>query len=155
MLPISPVEQLREALPVLLERVSFAEAEVEAVTISQLEFHLRDHEQKVWHAHYNPETGAVSGHREREQAGNGTSFRQFLLNLHKSRGYPDFETNTRSVWAMAVDAMSFTMIFWGISGIVMWWQIKRTRLVGGVCLMLSLTAALWVGFEMHSLITGA
>jgi hypothetical protein len=50
--------------------------------------------------------------------------------------------------------MAFTMCFWGLSGLVMWWQIKATRRAGAVVLALSAVAATALGFAMHTAMTG-
>jgi hypothetical protein len=46
------------------------------------------------------------------------------------------------------------MCFWGLSGLVMWWQIKATRKVGAVVLVLSAAAATALGVAMHAAMTG-
>jgi hypothetical protein len=45
--------------------------------------------------------------------------------------------------------MSFVMVFWGVSGIFMWWQLKATRSWGFLVLLLSIAAATALGFGMH------
>jgi len=45
--------------------------------------------------------------------------------------------------------MAVIMLFWGCSGLLMWWQIKATRWLGLAVLVLSVVAALWVGLAMH------
>lgn len=76
-------------------------------------------------------------------------WRSYLLRLHTSRGYPA-ERNARWFWAIAVDAMFATMTFWGLSGLFMWWQLKRTRLLGALCLLASGVAATWLAIGMHA-----
>lgn len=76
-------------------------------------------------------------------------WRRYLLRLHMAHGYP-VQQNARWYWAIAVDAMFATMVFWGLSGVLMWWQIKRTRLWGALCLVLSSVAATWLAIGMHA-----
>jgi len=76
------------------------------------------------------------------------NWRTYLLRLHMAHGYP-YEANTRWFWAIAVDLMFLSMCFWGISGVVMWWQIKRTRNIGWVILILSAVTAIWLAVGMH------
>jgi hypothetical protein len=52
-----------------------------------------------------------------------------------------------------VDAMAFVMVFWGISGVFMWWQLKNTRVLGFFVLLLSAAAALALGFGMHEVLS--
>ncbi len=76
------------------------------------------------------------------------SARSFLLRLHMAHGYPN-QANVRWFWAVAVDLMFASMVFWGLSGVVMWWQIKRTRKIGFVILGASAIVALWLAIGMH------
>lgn len=86
---------------------------------------------------------AVVGRNPREM-----SARSFLLRLHTAHGY-GIRTNSRWFWAIAVDLMFASMCFWGISGVVMWWQIKRTRRIGFALLIASAIAATWLAIGMH------
>lgn len=76
------------------------------------------------------------------------SVRSFVLRLHKAHGY-GIQNNSRWYWAIAVDLMFASMCFWGISGLVMWWQIKRTRRLGFVLLAASGIVATWLAIGMH------
>ena len=40
----------------------------------------------------------------------------------------------RSFWGGIVDVTAFLMIFWAISGVVMWWQMKPLRSAGMLAL---------------------
>jgi hypothetical protein len=59
------------------------------------------------------------------------------------------QMNSRWFWAIAVDLMFASMCFWGLSGVVMWWQIKRTRRIGFVLLIASAIVAVWLAIGMH------
>ena len=76
------------------------------------------------------------------------SVRSFLLRLHTAHGY-GIQTNARWFWAIAVDLMFASMCFWGLSGVVMWWQIKRTRRLGLIFLIASGVIATWLAIGMH------
>lgn len=76
------------------------------------------------------------------------SARSFLLRLHMAHGYP-VQMNSRWFWAIAVDLMFASMCFWGLSGVIMWWQIKRTRRFGFILLVLSAVTATWLAIGMH------
>ena len=152
----SPIQQLTESAATLMEKQGFQGAELASVQMAALEFQVQDSKNEVWTVTYDAKAGSIRGEKasEKESAlAASLSLRRFLLNLHVAHGYPD-EMSARSIWAVFVDIMGLTMIFWGISGIVMWWQIKRTRLVGALCLVFSTAVALWVGFEMHSSMIG-
>jgi hypothetical protein len=60
----------------------------------------------------------------------------FLERFHRRRGYATgYRLDT--VWAVSVDLVIIAMVFWVISGLWMWWEMKATRrpglsaLVGG------------------------
>lgn len=105
-----------------------------------------EHGNKTWMVRHNGATGKLSaaavGAMPVEQ-----SWRRFLTRMHVAHGYP-IENNARWMWAIVVDVMSFTMILWGVSGIIMWWQIKRTRPLGTVALTISVSIAILLGLGM-------
>ena len=82
------------------------------------------------------------------QAPRDLSARSFLLRLHMAHGY-GVQVNSRWFWAVAVDLMFASMCFWGLSGVVMWWQIKRTRKLGITILVASAIVATWLAIGMH------
>ena len=96
---------------------------------------------------YNMGNGSVAA-RSHDAPKNSLQTKSFLQRLHLSRGYTP-NMNTRTWWAISVDAMFLSMVFWGVSGIVMWWQIKRTRTLGTAFLIASLICATWLTVGMH------
>ena len=58
------------------------------------------------------------------------------------------------MWAIVVDVMAFVMVYWGASGLLMWWQIKSTRRLGLGLMALSAIAATLVAVGMHAVIRG-
>lgn len=70
----------------------------------------------------------------------GMATRGFFLRLHTSHGQPP-HWNGRMVWSLFVDAMAIAMVSWGLTGLLMWWQIKRTRLIGGLVISASIATA--------------
>ena len=77
----------------------------------------------------------------------GMSTRRLFLRLHTAHGQPP-HWNGRRIWSLFVDVMSMAMVTWGATGLVMWWQIKRTRMIGGVVILLSVTTAVIMYFSM-------
>jgi hypothetical protein len=143
-------ERVKAAVPILLERKGLPPGEVRVNAVPDLTF-LMQADEKAWKVTYNFQTGAVSG-RSTEAEAEPLSVRRFLLRLHLAHGYPD-ELDTRWWWALSVDAMGFIMVFWGLSGILMWWHIKATRRLGAVLFLLSAVAAVWIGVAMHDQFT--
>jgi hypothetical protein len=53
----------------------------------------------------------------------------FLERFHRRRGYATgYALDT--VWAVSVDLFIIAMVFWVLSGLWMWWEMKVTRRVG-------------------------
>lgn len=99
---------------------------------------------------YNLANGSVSAVREDQPP--TMEAKSFLQRMHLARTYsPSFDT--RWVWALVVDAMFLSMVFWGVSGLMMWWQVKRTRLFGGGVLLASLVFAAVMAINMHDSLT--
>ncbi len=71
----------------------------------------------------------------------GMSLRGFFLRLHTSHGQSP-HWNGRMLWSLFVDAMAIAMVTWGLTGILMWWQIKRTRRLGAIIILISISTAL-------------
>lgn len=55
--------------------------------------------------------------------------------------------------AVLVDAMAFVLLFWGLSGLLMWWQVKATRGLGLVVLVLSFVVATLLRVGMYLALT--
>jgi hypothetical protein len=61
----------------------------------------------------------------------------FLERMHRRRGYSQ-PYGLDDTWGLTVDVAVVAMVFWSVSGIWLWWEIKSTRRWGA----LSLTAGL-------------
>ncbi len=143
-------ERVKASVPVILDRTGFAATDIVVTSVPDLSFPIEAVGQ-TWTATYNATTGSVSG--ALPEAPTGPSWRQFLLRLHTAHGYPG-EANARWGWAVIVDVMAAVMVFWGLSGLVMWWQIKATRIAGAVTLVLSAVAATTLGVMMSAAMAG-
>lgn len=71
----------------------------------------------------------------------GMDFNTLVGRLHKTHHYPD-RIGARWAWTAVADATGIMMVFWGLSGLVMWWQLKPTRLAGMVGLSVAVVTAL-------------
>jgi hypothetical protein len=146
-------DRLKAAIPTILERSGFpAEGEVTVTSVPEVVVPIRA-DGRIWTATYNPMTGSVSGKAADTKPESELGWRRFLLRLHTAHGYPG-ETNSRWAWAVIVDVMAFVMCFWGLSGLIMWWQLKQQRTLGYVLLTLSAIAATALGMGMHSAMAG-
>ncbi|WP_419193525.1 hypothetical protein [Kolteria novifilia] len=95
---------------------------------------------------YNMGNGAISA--QHEDAESPYTVRSLMTRLHLSRGYSP-HWNVKWLWAVLVDGMFLSMVFWGLSGVLMWWQIKRTRWLGGGFLLASLALTVVLVAGMH------
>jgi hypothetical protein len=151
------LDDMKSALPTIVSRAGVVgKVEVTQVRAAALSF-LVEGAGKTWRATYDLASGLLAGQPESPGqtagAANELSTRRFLLRLHMAHGYPD-EFNARWAWAVIVDVMSGLMVFWGLSGLVMWWQIKRTRRIGAGALIVSAALAGWVFVQMHQELLG-
>lgn len=145
----SPLNQLEKGLPLVLAKIGLDRAEVSEVRAAPLSF-LMEGGGERWVVNYLLQSGTVTGRPADAATAGELSARRFLLGLHVAHGYPS-TFNARWVWAVIVDVMSVIMVFWGVSGIVMWWQIKKTRRLGTIVMAVSIIAAAFVGVGMHGL----
>jgi hypothetical protein len=61
----------------------------------------------------------------------------FLERFHRRRGYATgYRLDT--AWAVSVDAVIVAMVFWVVSGLWMWWEMKVTRGYGAAALIAGL-----------------
>jgi hypothetical protein len=145
-------DRVKATIPTILERTGFPAGDVTVTSVPEVVFPV-EADGKTWTATYNAMTGAVSGTPADAKPEIELGWRRFLLRLHTAHGYPG-EQNARWFWAVIVDVMAGVMCFWGVSGLLMWWQIKATRKAGAVVLALSAVAATSLGFAMHAAMVG-
>lgn len=141
----SLAERVKKGLPLALGQKGLSSGEPRITFGPELTF-LVAVDGKTWRAIYNVQTGSLTGHLPALGGGLGT--REFLTRLHLAHGYQSHDW-VRIVWAVFVDLMFATMVFWGISGLLMWWQMKATRSIGGVILSLGVTVAFLLSIGMH------
>lgn len=121
---------------------------VQLTSVPDLKFTVARGEEN-WDVRYN----ALAGSVQATPAGQAdpaatTSWRRYMTRLHTLHGYPD-SYGARWTWAIIVDVMAFIMVFWGVSGLIMWWQIKATRKPGAVVLAVSGLTATWLAVAMN------
>lgn len=52
-----------------------------------------------------------------------------LMRLHMTHGYPDI-VGVPWLHAVIVDAVAICILMWALSGLAMWWQLRRLRAIG-------------------------
>jgi hypothetical protein len=145
-------ERVKATVPVVMERTGFPTGEVTVTSVPDIAFPI-EADGQVWTATYSPMTGSVSGKLADNEEKPSTGWRQFVLRLHTAHGYPG-EANVRWYWAFIVDVMSLVLVFWAGSGLFMWWQIKASRRLGLVLLVLSAVTSTAMGIAMYAIIGG-
>lgn len=103
-----------------------------------LRFRMTDDAGTAYNVTYHVGSGELSGRRASEWSPIGAT--QLLTTLHTTHHF----TSTIGplwFWALFQDLLGLTMAFWAISGMFMWWQMKPTRIVGAVSLLLALGVA--------------
>lgn len=87
----------------------------------------RQHATALRRITYDQSKGKILVQRERFRAST------FLERLHRRHGYqPPYPIENS--WAFSVDFVAVAMVFWSLSGIWLCWELRPTRLIGGVCL---------------------
>lgn len=109
---------------------------VESASLSvQLMFQMESGD-TTWDVAYNPGVnGLVQAVRQ-----TAPSWWLPLSRVHVTAGYPQakaFATSdmrtTRVAWAIVVDGVAILLVYWGLSGLLMWWQNRSQRGIGLVC----------------------
>jgi hypothetical protein len=139
-------ERFTASIPAVLERLELPPGEVTLEEMPDLVFAV-EAGGRLWHVTYDMQRGSVTG-VPLDSSAESLSTRRLLTRLHLAHGYPA-ETNSRWFWAVVVDAMFAVMLFWSMSGILMWWQIKAVRWPGAAVLALSVLIATVLVIGMH------
>ena len=149
----SPLQhRVKVAIPTILERTGFPGGEVTVTSVPDLVFPL-EADGRIWTATYSATAGSLSGKPAESEVKPKPSIRRFLTRLHSAHGYPG-ERDALWFWAILVDVMAFALCFWGLSGLILWTQIKSARKSGAVVLVLSTAAAIALGLGMYAAMIG-
>ena len=104
----------------------------------ELRFQVRDDQGDTWNVIYDLGTGLLDGRPIQEVSSAPTI--ELLEALHTQHHYPpSFAAST--IWALFADLTAVTLLFWCLSGLLMWWQMKKLRWVGASMLVLAVVVA--------------
>jgi hypothetical protein len=145
----SPRRRLTEGIPALLAKLGIDATTTALRNPPELICTVARRDRR-WRIAYNIQNGAISA-APTDDPGDRLSTRRFLTGLHLAFTYPG-RVDARWFWAIAVDAMFVAMVFWGTSGVVMWWQMKKLRGWGLATLILSGTIATLLAVGMHEVL---
>ncbi|MCA9131763.1 MAG: hypothetical protein KDA45_01355 [Planctomycetales bacterium] len=77
----------------------------------------------------------------------GPDARVTLTGMHSRAGYRH-DSWANDAWAVMVDLVSISILLWIASGLYMWWQQRRMRIVGIVALLLGLGSFMGLLFAL-------
>lgn len=103
-----------------------------------LRFVVRDAQGKKWNVEQDLTTGKLDG-RPREE-GHRAATIELLESMHTQHHFPP-SLGPTTFWALFADLTAFTMLMWALTGLVMWWQMRKLRIVGGIVLVTALGLA--------------
>ncbi len=108
---------------------------------AEIRFMLEDETGKLWRGSYQLATSTLSG--VADDAESGMNLAAAMTRLHKTHHYP-VTFGARWLWSLIGDITAISLVVWGISGLIMWWQIKPTRVIGAVSVFLAAIIALYI-----------
>jgi hypothetical protein len=118
----------------------------------ELRLRARDRHGVSWNLTYDTRTGSLSGRKS--DAFPNLGFGQLLAKLHTTHHFP-LRVGSLWFWALFEDLLGLSMVLWALTGMVMWWKIKPTRLVGALSFALALSIAVAVmGGTLQQLVFG-
>ena len=112
----------------------------------ELRFRVLDAEGGRWNVTYGLGGHRVDGRRTDEPP--DLSLHDLLGAMHTTHHYPN-ELGVRSAWALFADLTGLILVFWALTGVVMWWQIKPARRFGIASVVLALGVAVVVMVGLH------
>lgn len=145
----SLADRLKSAAPQLPKTLSLPDQPVVITSVPDLLF-VVESDGRRWQAAYNSLKGTLTG--KPFEAAAPLPWRNFLLRLHTTHVYPFSLASTKWLWVLGADVMALVLIYWGGSGLLMWWQIKSTRRWGLAILAASAFAATLLAVGMHGAI---
>ncbi|MBK5290712.1 MAG: hypothetical protein JJE04_03325 [Acidobacteriia bacterium] len=86
---------------------------------------------------YTPASGKAVIERQR------SSFHIFLERMHRRKGY-QHPYGTDQAWAFSVDLVVVVIVFWVLSGLWMWWELKAARALGALSAVAGLGLFAWL-----------
>lgn len=141
-----PFEPILQQLPERLRRDGHAAKEATLRLAPDLIFFMQG-AGATWRVTFNGQTGVVGGRATPYET--APTARRSMILMHVAHGFPN-HLNARWVWAVGVDAMFLSMVGWGVTGLLMWFQMKNLRRVGALVLVASVITAAVVAWQMHA-----
>lgn len=103
----------------------------------EIRFRVIDGDNRTWNVAWNMTTGALT---TQPTDANGPRFVELLGTLHKTHHFP-IHPGISFAWALMADLTGIALALWALSGLVMWWQIKPSRVLGVVAISAAMVVA--------------
>lgn len=145
----SLADQLQSSVPQLQKALGLPGRAPVITSVPDLLFVVESDGQR-WRAAFNSLKGTLTAKPPETAA--PLPWRNFLLRMHTTHVYPFSRGSTKWLWVLGADVMALILIYWGVSGLLMWWQIKSTRRWGLAVLAVSAVAATLLAVGMHGVI---
>lgn len=142
-------DQLQSSVPQLQKALGLSGRPPVITSVPDLLF-VVESDGQLWRAAFNSLKGTLTA--KPLEAAAPLPWRNFLLRMHTTHVYPFSRGSTKWLWVLGADVMALVLIYWGISGLLMWWQIKSTRRWGLAVLAVSAVAATLLAVGMHGVI---
>lgn len=104
----------------------------------EVRFVVQDENGRAWNVIYDLVSGTFTA-RPRD-AFHGRSFAELLESIHKQHHYPPHRAAS-FFWSLFADLTAITLLLWALTGLTMWWQLKKLRRIGFGVLALSIVVA--------------
>lgn len=104
----------------------------------ELRLRVLDTKGVAWNLSYATRDGELTGRRADRFPNLGVT--QILGDMHKTHHFT-LDLGATWFWALFEDLLGTAMVLWAVTGLVMWWQMKRTRIAGALSLLVALGIA--------------
>lgn len=104
----------------------------------ELRFAASDARGTRWNLSWNMGTGKLAARAA--EAETPEPFVELLGALHTSHHYP-VHGGIGALWALMADLAGVALVLWALTGLVMWWQMRPSRVLGTLAISVALAAA--------------
>lgn len=112
----------------------------------EIRFRMKDPNGTLWQVRYDVGNGQLGGRRADDRPKIGLN--EMMSRMHKTHHYP-INFGVKTLWALFADITGVTLVLWAVTGVVIWWQIKPSRVIGmmavsiGLVVTLAVMSGLW------------
>ncbi|MBO6933480.1 MAG: hypothetical protein JJ863_00845 [Deltaproteobacteria bacterium] len=111
-----------------------------------LRFRMTDAGGTRWNVTYHLGSGQLDGRPTDESP--DLSLHDLLGAMHKTHHFPP-RLGPTTFWALFADLTGIVLVIWALTGLLMWVQIKKARVVGTVVVSVGLLVSAWTMLATH------